>query len=229
MSRHAGTHLTERGLPQCTIHIDGMVSRSAYSCTLHAVTHVLWRLEGVGACGPGILAGAVGLVANLVLQVPPLGPGLGIDDWLRVSIYVAVSFLIALITDRLERTNSALAVSLAEQREQEAQTRAVVNGVVEALALVSPDNYRVLSVNHQFEEMFGVTAPQVIGQRLDELQSLVDRVFAEPGQFRERVASTARSRPARPPPAWHGRLHRTPPAQVFAGNCTDSRHRRHPR
>jgi signal transduction histidine kinase len=145
-----------------------------------------------GGLGPAILAGLVGLCVNLVLHAP-----LDIDDWLRVSLYVSVAFLIALITDQRERTNSALADSLAEQREQEAQTLAVINGVVEALVLVAPDDHRLLSLNHQFEELFGVSEAQLVGRRLEELDWLVERVFAEPDQFRARVATTAADAHAR--------------------------------
>jgi PAS domain S-box-containing protein len=171
---------------------------TAFGTNVYAVFYLAVIVSAwYGGLGPGIVAGLVGLVANLVFQLPPLGPGLGIDDWLRVSIYVAVSFLIALITDRLDRSNARLATSLAEQREQEAQTRAIVNGVVEALMLVSPDDRRLLSVNHQFEDMFGVPATQVVGRQLDELQPLVQHVFAEPDEVHERVASTAADATAR--------------------------------
>jgi PAS domain S-box-containing protein len=166
---------------------------SVYSIFYLAVIVSAWY----GGLGPGILAGVVGLIAYFALQLPPLGPGLGIDDWLRVAIYVSVAFLIALITDRLERTNTALAVSLTEQQEQDAQTRAVVNGVVEALVLVAPDDHRVLSVNHQFEDMFGVAAKQVVGQTLNTLESLIDQVFAQPDELRARVASTVSDSTAR--------------------------------
>jgi PAS domain S-box-containing protein len=159
----------------------------AYAVFYLAVIISAWY----GGLGPGLLSGVVGLAAQLVLEAAPLGPGINIDDWLRIAIYVIVAFLIALITDRLEKTNFALEDALTEQRRQEAETRAVVNGVVEALALVAPDDQRVLSVNHQFEELFGVTAAQVVGKTLEGLQPIVERAFAQPDQFRERVAATA--------------------------------------
>jgi PAS domain S-box-containing protein len=143
-----------------------------------------------GGLGPGLLAGAVGLVANAYPQMQPFGPGLTSDDWLRIAIYVCVSFLIALITDRLDRTNSALELALAEQREQEAQTRAVVNSVVEALVLVSPDDQRVLTVNRQFEEMLGLSRAEVVGKTSEMLQAEADRVFTNADEFR-RVIATA--------------------------------------
>jgi signal transduction histidine kinase/DNA-binding response OmpR family regulator len=174
------------------------VFRPAYGTNAYVAFYLVVVVSAwYGGLGPAILAGLVGLCVNLGLHVPPLGPGLDIDDWLRVSLYVSVAFLIALITDQRERTNSALADSLAEQREQEAQTLAVVNGVVEALVLVAPADHRLLSVNHQFEELFGVSEPQLVGRRMDDLDWLVERVFAEPDQFRARVASTAADAQAR--------------------------------
>jgi PAS domain S-box-containing protein len=136
-----------------------------------------------GGLWPAILAGTVGLFANVVPEVPPFGPGLIADDWLRIAIYVCVSFLIALITDRLDRANSAL-------REQEAQTSAVVNSVVEGLVLVAPDENRVLAVNRQFEDMLGVSRAQVLNKTIDMLQPEVERIFANPDEFR-RVTATA--------------------------------------
>lgn len=149
-----------------------------------------------GGLGPALLAGLVGLVAHVAFQVPPLGPGLAVDDWLRVAIYVAVAPLIVLITNRLDRTNTALTASLDEQQKQEAQTRAIVNGVVEGLVLVAPDEH-LLSVNHQFEELFGVSASQVLGRSFDDLRAVVDRVFAKPDELRARVAGTTSDETAR--------------------------------
>jgi PAS domain S-box-containing protein len=141
-----------------------------------------------GGLGPGLLAGAVGLVANVYPQIQPFGPGLSVDDGLRIAIYVCVSFLIALITDRLDRSKSALEVALTEQREQEAQTRAVVNSVVEALVLVSPDDQRVLTVNRQFEEMLGLSRDQVVGKTSEMLEPELEHVFADPAELRRVTA-----------------------------------------
>jgi PAS domain S-box-containing protein len=96
-----------------------------------------------------------------------------------------------LFGSRLERTNAALTTSLNEQREQQAQTRAVVNSVVEALVLVAPDDHRLLSVNHQVEELFGISGSQVVGRTFDDLNSVVDRSFAQPDVLRQRAAATA--------------------------------------
>src|SRR5205085_1454348 len=111
-------------------------------------------------------------------------------------ILLAVSFLIALITDSLDRTNRALNVALVEQRRSEAQMRSIVDSVVEGLLLVAPDR-RLLSANRQFEELFGTTVSQVMNKRLDELRPLVDRAFADPEGFAARVGATTDDTSAR--------------------------------
>jgi signal transduction histidine kinase len=92
----------------------------------------------------------------------------------------ALRDLAALAQEELNATelNQAYAV----QRASEARIRAIMNSVVEALILVAPDQ-RFLSVNRQFEELFGVPGEQVLGRRFDELQSLLEQVFAEPAKF----------------------------------------------
>ena len=93
------------------------VFRPAFGTSIYAIFFLAVVLSAwYGGLGPGILAGCVGVLANLVYQSPPLGPGLGVEDWLRIIIFVAVAFLVALITARLDRTNSALVQALAEQR-----------------------------------------------------------------------------------------------------------------
>ena len=167
------------------------VFRPAFGTDVYAVFYLAVMVSAwYGGLGPALVAGVVGLVVNIGFEIPPFGPGLDVDDWLRVAIYVCVASLIVLITDRLDRINAVLATALSEQREQQAQTRAVVDGVVEGLVLVAPDDHRLLSVNHQFEELFGSSGSQVVGRPLDELAQL-DRVFARPDELRQRVAATA--------------------------------------
>ena len=72
----------------------------------------------------------------------------------------------------------------------------MVNGVVEALLLVSPAEQRVLSVNRQFETLFSIDTSQVVGRRLDELQPQLEQIFAEPDALLERVAGTSNDQAA---------------------------------
>lgn len=167
--------------------------RSIYSIFFVVVIISAWQ----GGLGPGLLAMGIGAAANII--VPLFGPnadGLHAEDWLNLLILLAVSFLIVLITDSLERANRAANVALAEQRRSEAEMRAIVDSVVEGLLLVSPDQ-RLLSVNRQCEELLGITASQVVGQRLDDLRPLVDRIFTDPEGFASRVGESVTDTSAR--------------------------------
>ncbi|GAC1347334.1 MAG: hypothetical protein NVSMB27_12520 [Ktedonobacteraceae bacterium] len=82
-----------------------------------------------------------------------------------------------------------------EQQYREAQrarseTGAVLDAVSEAIILVSSDR-RLLSVNQRFAGFFGIHADKVLGRRFDELQPEVERIFANPSEFRSLVADTA--------------------------------------
>jgi len=162
-----------------------LVFRPAFGTDVYAIFYLAVVLSAwYGGLGPGVLAGSVGILTMLLLETSQVGGGLGVDDWLRVIIFISVAFLVALITDRLDRSKSELADTLAE-------TRAVVNGVVEALLLVSPGDRRVLSVNRQFETLFSVGTSQVKGRTLDDPDGFVDKAFAEPEALRERFAGAA--------------------------------------
>jgi PAS domain-containing protein len=166
------------------------VFRPAFGTDVYAIFYLAVVLSSwYGGIGPGILAVCAGIMTTLVPQMPPFGPGLGIDDWLRVMLFIVVAFLVALITDRLDRSNRALTSALAE-------TRTVVAGVVEGLVLVSPDDHRVLRVNHQFETLFGVSRSQILGRTLDELRGFFEQFFAEPDVLRQRIAEVGNDQTA---------------------------------
>ena len=131
-----------------------------------------------GGLGPGLLATGFGAAAAVLLPRPEVG-GFGVEDALNLCVFITVSALIALITEALDRVNRALGTSLEEELRAEAEIRSVVDSVVETLLLVSPDG-RVVSVNRRFEDLFGVPASQVEGRTVEELQPLVERIFAEP-------------------------------------------------
>jgi PAS domain S-box-containing protein len=139
----------------------------------------------------------IGAVANIIVPLfDPSAGGLRAEDWLNLCILLAVSLLIVLITESLERSNRALNTALAEQRRSEAEMRAIVDSVVEGLWLVAPDQ-QLLSVNRQCEELLGIAASQVVGQRLDDLRPLVDRIFADPEGFASRVGASVTDTSAR--------------------------------
>jgi PAS domain S-box-containing protein len=143
-----------------------------------------------GGLGPAILSTGLGSIAILLFPAfAPGATGFVPEDWLNLALFLSVSSLIILITHSLEE-------SLAEQRRTEAETRAVVDGVVEGLLLVSPEQ-RVMSVNRRFEELFATASSEVRGRELTELQSIVEQVFADPDQLVERVTTAGGDESAR--------------------------------
>jgi PAS domain S-box-containing protein len=160
--------------------------RSVYAVFYIAVVLSAWN----GGLGPAFVATGIGAAAAVLLPLYRSGSnGLKAEDWLSLCIFLTVSFLIALITSALDRTNRALNTALVEQRRSEAETRAVVDSVVEALLLVSPEQ-RLVSVNRRFEELFGLPANEVTGSQIDDLRPLVEHVFADPDAVATRVGST---------------------------------------
>jgi PAS domain S-box-containing protein len=160
--------------------------RSVYAVFYIAVVLSAWN----GGLGPGLLATGIGAATIVLLPLSAGGgQGLQLDDWLGLCIFLTVSFLIALITDALD-------TALVRQRRSEAETRSIVDSVVEALLLVAPDR-RLVRVNHQFEELFGFAESQVTARRLDELRPMVERVFADPETVVARVGAAVDESDAR--------------------------------
>jgi PAS domain S-box-containing protein len=140
-----------------------------------------------GGLGPGLLATGFGAAAAILLPFAAQGgDGFTVGDALNLCVFLTVSSLIAVITQALDHVNQALGNSLEEERRAEAEIRSVVDSVVEALVLVSPDG-RVVSVNRRFEDLLGVTAGDVEGRNIDDLRSLVERAFAEPAAVLDRL------------------------------------------
>src|SRR5262249_30768074 len=146
-----------------------------------------------GGLGPGLLATGFGVAAAVVLPLAdPQGTGFTVGDALNLCVFITVSSLIALITEALDRVNRALGTALDEERRTEAEIRALVDSVVEALVLVSPDG-RVVSVNSRFEELFGIASGEVEGRSVDELRPLFARLFEDPAAVQEQLAAVDRA------------------------------------
>jgi PAS domain S-box-containing protein len=146
---------------------------SVFAIFYVAVIISAWR----GGLGPGLVAMAVGLLANILLLIPPFGHmGLGIQNWLDILLFLIVSVLLAFITAARERAYRALDEALHEQRRSQARIRAVVDSVADALVLVAPDG-RFSIVNRAFEEMLGVPAEDIRDHTLEEVGNLLDRAF----------------------------------------------------
>jgi PAS domain S-box-containing protein len=148
-----------------------------------AVVLAAWN----GGLGPGLLAMGFGAAAAILLPLAASdGDGFTVGDALNLVVFLVVCTLIALITEALDRVNRALGTALEEERRADAETRSVVDSVVETLVLVSPEG-RVVSVNRRFEELFGLPDAEVRGRDLDELRPLIDRVFTEPETVAEHL------------------------------------------
>jgi signal transduction histidine kinase len=143
-----------------------------------------------GGLRPALLSIAIGVFGMLLFELPPIGPGFDVSDILNLCIFLVVTSLVALFTDRLEDTNRALATALTEQRRVAAENQAVVDGVIEGLALIAPDQH-ILRVNHQLEELFGISANQVVGRPPSEVRALLQRVFPDSEPVLSRQTSTA--------------------------------------
>jgi PAS domain S-box-containing protein len=156
-----------------------------------AVVLAAWN----GGLGPGLLTIGFGAAAAMVLPLAaPESDGFGVDDALNLVVFLTVCFLILLITEALDRVNRALGTSLDEVRRAEAETRSVVDSVVETLVLVSPEG-RVVSVNRRFGDLFGVPEALVEGRSLDELRPVVERIFADPAAVAARLDATGDASP----------------------------------
>ena len=161
--------------------------RSIFSVFYVAVLLSAWR----GGMGPAIFTTAIGALANILLLVSPYyNVGLNAEDWLRMGIFVVVSLAIAFIADQLEQSKRDLQASLQAERESQARIRAITDGVNEALVLVSPDG-RVLDTNRRFVELFGAPTERIVGQRLADIRTLFDQVFAEADELYELALATS--------------------------------------
>ena len=93
----------------------------------------------------------------------------------------------------MEKSKQELQKSLQAERESQARIRAITDGVNEARVLVSPEQ-RIIDANQRFVELFGVPLERVVGQRLEDIRTMFDQVFAEAGELYESaLASSADS------------------------------------
>ena len=91
---------------------------------------------------------------------------------------MVVSLAITGIANQLEESKRDLQQALLAERAGLARLRAVTDGVVEALVLVSTEQ-RILDVNQRFVDLFGVPAERLVGQHLADTRTLFDQVFAD--------------------------------------------------
>jgi PAS domain S-box-containing protein len=161
--------------------------RGIFAVFYLAVLLSAWR----GGLGPAIFTTAVGALANILFLVSPyFNVGVSAEDWLRVGVFTIVSLSIAVIADQLEKRKRDLQASLQGERESRARIRAITDGVNEALILVAPDQH-ILDTNRRFGELFGAPADRIVGQRLGDIRTLFDQVFAEAEQLYELALATS--------------------------------------
>ena len=160
--------------------------RNVYVVFYLAVAVSAWR----AGLRPALMTIVVGIAAMLILAIRPLGDGLRAEDLLNVCMFVLVTTPIALLVDRLERTNEALERSVAEGQRGQAEISAIVDSVVEALVLVAPDE-RLVRANPQFTELFGVDAGRLVGASLADVRPLIERAFESTGDLVHRLITAA--------------------------------------
>ena len=81
--------------------------------------------------------------------------------------------------EELRRTLADLEVQYHAAERARSESRAVLDAANEVMVLLAPDQ-RVISVNRRFADLFGLPPDAVVGHRLPELQSSMDRIFAGP-------------------------------------------------
>ena len=93
------------------------------------------------------------------------------------------------IENKLNRTLGELETQYRDADRVRGELRAILDAVSEAIVLVSPDR-EIKTVDHQFSEMFGVSLEQILGRKFEELDPLVEKVFADPAAFKAGVAGS---------------------------------------
>lgn len=166
--------------------------RNVYVVFYLAVALSAWR----AGFRPAVLTVVVGIAAMLILATGQPGGGVRVEDILNVCMFVLVTVPIALLVDRLERTNAALERSVAEGQRGQAETNAIVEGVVEALVLVAPDK-RLVRVNHQFTQLFGVDTARLVGASLADMRPLIEKAFEAGAGLADRLTAAASDRSGR--------------------------------
>ena len=94
------------------------------------------------------------------------------------------------VEEKLRATLTELEAQYREAQRTRSEFQAILDAASDAMALVSPDQ-RLVMVDQQFKEMFGLGAEEVLGRRFSELQQELERTFADPAGFRKLVAGSA--------------------------------------
>ncbi len=90
----------------------------------------------------------------------------------------------------LLKVNTELRDQYEEVDHAHSELGAVLDSVSEAIVLVGPDA-TFLTVNKRAVELFGIAAEEVLGRKFSEVMPLIERIFADPVGFAQRVRKTA--------------------------------------
>ena len=164
----------------------------AFSTSIFSIFYLAVLVSALrGGIGPAIFTTGVGVLANIIFLVSTFDDiGLSAEDFLRIGVFVIISISIATIVDQLEKNKRSLHQSLIKERESQARIRAVNDSVNEALLLISKDQ-RILDLNQQFGNMFGVPPNNVLNQQLGDVQTMFDQIFAESNELFDLIMRTS--------------------------------------
>lgn len=129
-------------------------SHIPFSCNYVAIIFIAW----FGGLGPAAFATICGLLLSEYLFVPPFAQvvPVGVENWVALFAYLAVSCSVILLTERLRHEQEKLAKANADTRE-------IIENVSEAI-IAFDENWRFRFLNRTAESMFGLKAERLLGK-----------------------------------------------------------------
>jgi PAS domain S-box-containing protein len=123
----------------------------------------------IGGLGPGLLATAVSALAAMFWLLPPPGPAVADPaDQLSLAIFVLTGSAIAVLNERLHRTQHALRAAAIAASARAERLDAILNTTVDGVIVID-DQGRIEAFNRGAEQMFGYPAGDVIGHNVSLL------------------------------------------------------------
>jgi PAS domain S-box-containing protein len=115
------------------------------------------------------------------------------DEHGRVTRFIAIKQDITarkLAEDQLKQALVELEEHYQEAERSRSQIRAILDASSDAMVLISPD-LRVLMVDREFGDVFGLKPEEVLGRSFNDFLPLVQRIFADPQAITARITSAA--------------------------------------
>jgi len=168
--------------------INPIIGESTAPLFFAAVMLSAWR----GGLGPGLLATAVAGYLSGVYELNPVGsPDFGLDDTLRVGMFLMVAVLISSLTSLRQRAETALKRSYdeleirieqrtRELRESEERFRLLVDGVADYAIVTLNTGGDIVSWNPGAQRIFGFHHDEVIGLNTSRFFTPDDRARGKP-------------------------------------------------